>query len=77
MSLRVVTEETENFALGMKKVLDKGVGSLIKCKSGEVASIRIQQNYQHFIDRGKGDVGEVWNGWLVLAQIYSLRRLII
>ena len=50
---------------------------MIKCKSGEVASIRIQQNYQHFIDRGKGDVGEVWNGWLVLAQIYSLRRLII
>ena len=53
MSLRVVTAESENFALGIKKVLDKRVLNLIECKSGEVASIRIQQDYQHFINRGE------------------------
>jgi hypothetical protein len=63
VNLQVVTEETENSALGIKKVLDKRVGGLIKSKSGEVASIRIQQDCQHFINRGERVYGEVWNGW--------------
>ncbi len=63
MSLQVVITETEGFPLGHKKVLDKEGWGLIKCKSGEVASIRIQQGCRHFINRGEGEFGEVWNAW--------------